>query len=146
MTIPNDLSRLTHRGLIKVAITTYGVLHGAPPEGDMLTVDLSTALRNPHHDPAMREMTGLDKPVRDHVLATPGAREIVERTVGRIEAAMTYHDPRQEMVEVGVYCKGGRHRSVAIAEEVAVWLRARGIQTEIEHRDISKPVVKSSKK
>lgn len=127
--------------LVQVIITSYGVLHGAPPAGDMLTVDLSRALRNPHHDPAMKFKTGLDDDVREHVLATPGADEIIDRTVDRIEAARTYGAMHGELTEVGVYCKGGRHRSVAIAEAVAMELRARGIRTEVEHRDIDKPVV-----
>ncbi|MBR8745145.1 RNase adapter RapZ [Nocardiopsis sp. MG754419] len=134
-------SRRNRSGLVQVAITTYGVLHGAPPAGDMLTVDLSRALRNPHHDPAMRFKTGLDTEVNDHVLATPGADEIIDRTIDRIEAARNYGAMHGEITEVGIYCKGGRHRSVAIAEAVAMELRARGIRTEIEHRDITKPVV-----
>ncbi|WP_017581633.1 RapZ C-terminal domain-containing protein [Nocardiopsis valliformis] len=142
---PSDVSSITDRGLVKVVITTYGVLHGAPPAGDMLTVDLSRALRNPHHDPQMKYKTGLDRQVRDHVMATPGATEIRDRTVDRIEAARVFHDMHGEITEVGIYCKGGRHRSVAIAEAVAVELRARGINTEVEHRDIDKPVVATPK-
>lgn len=43
---------------MSVAITTYGVLHGAPPSAvDPIRVDLTTALRNPADDPAMIEMT-----------------------------------------------------------------------------------------
>lgn len=145
MDVPADLSGLTDRSLVRVVIVSYGVLHGGPPPGDALTVDLTTALRNPPEDPDVRDrmvqMTGLDKEARDYVLATPGARRVVERTVGRIEAALTYHDPRGQYVMVHVYCQGGRHRSVAIAEETAAWLRADGINTEVEHRDVTKPVV-----
>lgn len=130
---------MSRNTLIQVVITTYGILHGAPPAGDLLTVDLANRLRNPHHDPQMKFKTGLDDDVRDHVLATPGADEIIDRTLDRIESSrVTMHG---ELTEVGIYCKGGRHRSVAIAEAVATELRARGIRTEVEHRDIDKPVV-----
>ncbi|MFB7672224.1 hypothetical protein ACFC26_12490 [Kitasatospora purpeofusca] len=73
---------------VRVEITSYGVLHQDPPSGDALTLDLTTALRNPPEDPAVREVmiasTGLDQVVHDYVLATPGALEIVERTVLRV--------------------------------------------------------------
>jgi UPF0042 nucleotide-binding protein len=126
-----------------VQITSYGVLHHDQPTGDALTVDLTAALRNPHDDPAMRYLTGLDAPVREHVLATPGAVDIVRRTVGRVTALMCFVLPG-EPVNLHVYCKGGRHRSVAIAEAVAAALRDLGIGVQVTHRHIARPVVQST--
>jgi RNase adapter protein RapZ len=129
---------------IRVVITTYGVLHGQAPAGDALTVDLRTALRNPHRDPAMRYKTGLDPEVREHVLATPGADRIIAHTVERVLAVLhAWADPHNLRSDLHVYCKGGRHRSVAIAEAVADRLRTFGVGVEVEHRDILKPVVRS---
>jgi RNase adapter protein RapZ len=128
-------------GLIKVVITTYGVLHGEAPEGDAVTVDLRRALRNPHQDPAMRYKTGLDPEVRDHVLSTPGADRIIADTVLRILAVLYGWAEPQLRSDAHIFCKGGRHRSVAIAEAVATRLRSLGIGVEVEHRDINKPVV-----
>ena len=132
-------------GLIEVLITTFGVLHGEAPSGDALTVDLRHALRNPFDDPAMRELTGHDSIVRDHVLETEGAQHIVNDALGRIQAALTWargwHDPH--IVRVHVFCKGGRHRSVAIGEEITRALNEEiRISAEITHRDVDKPVVK----
>lgn len=133
---------LDHRNSpIKVVITTYGVLHGEPPEGDAVTVDLRRALRNPHEDPAMRYKTGLDPEVRDHVLSTPGADQVITNTVQRILAVLYGWAEPQWRSDAHIFCKGGRHRSVAIAEAVANRLRSMGIGVEVEHRDINKPVI-----
>ena len=131
-------------GLTEVVITTFGVLHGEAPSGDALTVDLRHALRNPFDDPAMRELTGFDQVVREHVLETEGAQDIIGDALGRIQAALTWargwHDPR--IVEVHVFCKGGRHRSVAVGQELCRSLTEDfGIGAEITHRDVDKPVV-----
>lgn len=140
MTTPDSPAAM-YSPLVKVRIRTEGCLHPDFSPGDALTVDLSRALRNPHSDPSMRYRTGLDREVRQHVLTTPGARQVIDRTVDRILAAMTYHDALGEVTDVLIYCKGGRHRSVAIAEAVAVELRTMGVNVEVEHRHIDRPVV-----
>ncbi|WP_158920639.1 RNase adapter RapZ [Streptomyces sp. NBRC 109706] len=129
--------------LTQVLIETIGTLHSSKrPSGDHLYFDLSDKLRNPHHDPKMRELTGLDRRVRDHVLSTPGAMQIVERIAEQARAVLAgYSDRRRRLVRVTVACRGGRHRSVAVAEEVARYLRTEGIGVEVDHRDIKKPVV-----
>ena len=130
--------------MIRVVITTYGVLHGpAPDEGDALTIDLSNALRNPHANPDMRYRTGLDPMVRHHVLTTPGADRIVSLNVDRIRALVTVHTLQVQPIitRVHIACRGGRHRSVAVAEEIARELRREGIGVEVYHRDIDRPVV-----
>ena len=135
---------LTSGGGVQCVITSYGVLHGLAPEGDVLTLDLRRALRNPHHDPAMRHLTGLDPAVRDHVLATPGAERLINGAVFRVIAQLEgYAQPRNLRADLHVYCQGGRHRSVAAAEEIARRLRALGVHVEVEHRDIAKPVVQT---
>lgn len=124
-------------------ITTYGVLHGTAPASTptaAVILDLTTALRNPHHDPAMRYLTGLDDAVRDHVLTTPGAEQIITDTAERITTALANTEPGTP-VHAQVYCQGGRHRSVAVAEQLGARLRGAGITVHVHHRDVDKPVV-----
>lgn len=122
-----------------VIITSFGELHGSAPRARRpIEVDLSRALRNPHRDPQMRYLTGMDRAVRDHVMSTPGARGYVDDTVERVTRRLA---ESSGPVEVHVWCRGGRHRSVSIAEETAARLRASGVQATVEHRDIDKPVV-----
>lgn len=123
---------------MSVTITTFGVLHGDPPAAvDPVTVDLTEALRNPASDPAMIEMTGLDARVRDHVMNTPGAVEIRDQALAGIEEAFG-----DGPVQVLVYCRGGKHRSVAMGEELRDALAARGVDVRVVHRDVEKAVVR----
>jgi UPF0042 nucleotide-binding protein len=130
--------------LLQCVVHTYGVLHGVPPMGDGIVIDLSRALRNPHSDPAMRYLTGLHEVVADHVMATRGAEKIVADAVERIDCDLrNWSNPRGLITRVFVYCMGGRHRSVAVAEEIADRLYERGWGVEVDHRDIDKPVVQA---
>ncbi len=127
----------------RVLITSYGTLHGDAPEPFFhgmapVQIDVTTALRNPHDDPAMRHQTGLDADVYEHVLATPGAADIIEDALAEI---LGRFEDGQEAVEVHAYCRGGRHRSVALARALDTALAGRGIETDTVHRDVDKPVV-----
>lgn len=131
---------------VQVVITTYGTLHRTPPDETALVVNLTSALRNPPEDPAVRErlaqLDGLHPEVRAYVLDTPGALDIVGRTADQVRALVTgWGNPTGLLVRVHVVCQGGRHRSVVVAEEVATWLRAAGIGVEVDHLDIARPVV-----
>jgi RNase adaptor protein for sRNA GlmZ degradation len=144
--VPDDLYALTNASLIQILIVSYGAGHNDPPDGDALDIDLRDALRNPPDDPAVRDrmarLTGLDEQVRRYVLATPGAHKVIESIADRAQALFRhYYDPRLLMLRVHIRCQGGRHRSVAVAEEVAVWLRARGVGVEVEHRHIDRPLL-----
>jgi UPF0042 nucleotide-binding protein len=130
-------------GLVQVVIQTVGTLHddALGLAADSLYVDIGRKLRNPHSDPAMRYRTGLDPVVREHVLTTPGAYDIITMIKGQTVALVHHAAPRRRLVRVTISCRGGRHRSVAIAEETAKYLNADGICTEVDHRHIGQPVV-----
>lgn len=125
----------------RVLITSYGILHGAPPQplhrAMPVEIDLADALRNPHDDPGMRYLTGLDADVHAHVMTTPGAVDYRDQAVHEIQVRLSLG---VNPVEVFVYCRGGRHRSVAMAEAIGAALPA-NVETVVEHRDIDKPVV-----
>lgn len=133
--------------ILQVVIATYGVLHREAPGDEVaLAVNLTTALRNPPEDPAVRErmvqLNGLDSEVRTYVLDTPGALAIVGRVADQLRTLVEHWgNPTGRIVHAHVYCKGGRHRSVVVAEEVATWLRSAGYGVEVDHLDITKPVV-----
>lgn len=130
-------------GLVQVRIQTIGTLH--PGALDLvesgLYYDLGDKLRNPHHDPAMRYRTGLDREVYEHVLNTPGANDVINRIVNDTQALVAERSRTLKLAHVTIACRGGRHRSVAIAEIAAEYLRAEGIETDVDHRHIELPVV-----
>ncbi|MEU4834125.1 RNase adapter RapZ [Streptosporangium sp. NPDC023615] len=133
--------------LLQVVLKSYGILHReAPDEEVALAVNVTTALRNPPEDPAVRErmlqLNGLDAEVRAYVLDTPGALEIIGRTADQLRVLVEHWgNPTRRIVHAHVYCKGGRHRSVVLAEEIATWLREAGYGVEVDHLDINQPVV-----
>ncbi|RPK32446.1 glmZ(sRNA)-inactivating NTPase [Streptomyces sp. ADI92-24] len=128
-----------------IRFESFGFLHHDQPPGHGLLYDLREALRNPSDDPALRHLTGLDPRVRDHVRNTEGADELAERIAGESAAHLSYALPRGRDVKVFVGCRGGLHRSVALAEWAGELLRARlGADCpaiEINHRHIDRGVV-----
>ncbi|MFJ9447199.1 hypothetical protein ACIRRH_35920 [Kitasatospora sp. NPDC101235] len=109
---------------------------------DGLVYNVGDRFRNPHHGPRMRELTGLDEAVRDHVLRAPGVMLEVERIAESAKAVVYgYANRCRRLVHVTVACRGGRHRSVAIAESVAEYLRIDETNVEVEHHHIDRPIV-----
>jgi RNase adaptor protein for sRNA GlmZ degradation len=95
---------------MKVSIIAYGCRNGTHPEGLDLIYDCR-AIRNPHHKKELRALTGFDSAVQDEVLITAAARALLRQIKREVleRFALTHE------VKVGVYCTGGRHRSVVIA-------------------------------
>ncbi|MER7129711.1 RapZ C-terminal domain-containing protein [Streptosporangium saharense] len=122
-----------------ILIISYGWRHAPPPEAD-LHVDARRLLRNPHEDPSMRYLTGLDTAVACHVLDTPGARALV-RHMAAAARDLAQILPHKQIV-VGVGCQGGRHRAPALAQAILRDLRAHKVgEVEVTHRDIEKPLI-----
>ncbi len=124
-----------------VRIVSFGYGHGPAPEAD-LTVDVRRNLRNPHHDPGMRQLTGLDHAVQQHVVDTPGAHAIIVYTGQLLKELLAELGDSAE-VSLAIGCAGGRHRSVVVAEAIGWQMRARAVPVAVEHRDINKPVLAS---
>ncbi|MGA4980277.1 RapZ C-terminal domain-containing protein [Streptomyces cinereoruber] len=141
-------THLPGRGLVAAVISSIGIRHeGALGLVDTgLYLDLGRVLRNPADDPTMRYRTGLDNDVYAHVLKTPGALALINRTAVQLRA-LADEVPVGRLVRLTVTCQGGRHRSVAAAEMVGrlvweAWDGAYGV--DIEHHHIGHPVLTSS--
>ena len=83
-------------------------------------------------------MTGMDQPVREHLLKDPAWTDAIDR----LESLLTDWIPRywaagKSYVTVAFGCTGGRHRSVSAAEEMALRLRRAGFSPNVRHRDLS---------
>ncbi|MEV5408587.1 RNase adapter RapZ [Thermopolyspora sp. NPDC052614] len=124
-------------GCPPVEVTSFGYGHAAPPEADIV-LDGRRLFRNPHASPAMRAMTGLDPAVYEHVLSTPGVRQVVDHTAACVRELLA---ATGQSVRVGAGCAGGRHRSVVIARALADELAATGVDVRVHHRDVDKPII-----
>jgi RNase adapter protein RapZ len=128
-------------GRLTVSLTSFGFKHGAPLDVDML-LDVRF-LPNPHYDPDLRPLTGHDEPVRKAVLDLEDTREFLRRTEEMLEFLLPrYAAEGKAYLSLGIGCTGGRHRSVAISEELAGRLRAReerlNLEVHVRHRDIAR--------
>ncbi|GGS84545.1 hypothetical protein GCM10010156_48960 [Planobispora rosea] len=133
MTIPAPALRTAP----SVEITSFGYGHAPAPTADIV-IDARRRFRNPHHDPRMRELTGLNDRVHGHVMTTPGVAAAVAHTA-QLAAELTTTTGAPVTVAIG--CAGGRHRSVAMAEDLADELDGAGVHVTVTHRDVAKPVL-----
>ncbi|HUE58649.1 MAG TPA: RNase adapter RapZ, partial [Acidimicrobiales bacterium] len=84
-------------------------------------------------------LTGLDRPVREYVLRYAEAKEFVDRIDDLLAFLLPgYIREGKSYLTVAIGCTGGQHRSVALAEEIAGRLRARGYEPSVNHRDIDR--------
>ena len=121
-----------------LTLISFGFARGIPRNAD-LVFDMRF-LRNPHWEKALRDLTGLDPAVRDHIAGD----EVYEDALVRIEELLVILLPRyraegKSYVSVAFGCTGGRHRSVHVAERVAARLRAEGFSPTVDHRDLATP-------
>ncbi|WP_337191474.1 RNase adapter RapZ [Nocardioides flavescens] len=122
---------------LKVSVVSFGFKYGIPVDTDFLA-DMRF-LPNPHWVPELRPHTGLEAPVSDYVLGQPAAEEFVGRWVELIAGvADGYLAQGKRFAQVAVGCTGGKHRSVAVTEEVVRRLAARGIEARAVHRDLGR--------
>jgi len=122
---------------LRATVTSFGFKYGLPVDAD-LVVDVRF-LPNPHWDEGLRPMSGLDEPVSSFVLGQRGAAEFIDRYAELVALMRSgYLDEGKRYLTVAVGCTGGKHRSVAITEELAARLRSLGIATLVNHRDLGR--------
>ena len=120
---------------MRVSIRSFGFKHGHPQDVDVM-FDVRF-LPNPHWVPELRPQTGLDEPVRDYVMSQPDAAEFLEHAEGMLEFLLPrYEAEGKAYLSIGIGCTGGRHRSVALSEALAAWMRERGASVTVYHRDL----------
>lgn len=119
-----------------ITISSFGFSRGMPPVAD-LVFDMRF-LDNPHWDPVLRPLTGLDAPVGDHIRADSAFDEAFTRIRDLILFLLPrYRAQGKAYVHVAFGCTGGRHRSVFTAEQIAAALRASGFSPTLLHRNLS---------
>jgi UPF0042 nucleotide-binding protein len=122
---------------LQLTLMSFGYKYGLPVDAD-LVVDCRF-LPNPHWVPELRPHTGQDADVRDYVLSRPGAAEFLDRYQGVVELlAKGYLSEGKRYALLAVGCTGGKHRSVAMSEELARRLDAAGIDVVVQHRDLGR--------
>jgi UPF0042 nucleotide-binding protein len=140
----HDLKRFVHTRFVEpggsrlgVTVVSFGFRNGLPSHAD-LVLDVRF-LPNPYFVPALRPHSGLEPPVREYVLGQPDAGEFLDRLADFGAFLLPrYAAEGKSYLTLAIGCTGGRHRSVAIAEELARRLRLAGTPARVWHRDVDK--------
>ena len=122
---------------MRTSVTSFGFKHGTPRDTDML-MDCRF-IPNPHWVDELRPLSGMDAPVQDFVLGQDMAASFLEQLEEMLCRLLpAYEAQGKAYLSIAFGCTGGRHRSVAVAEAMAVRLRERGFDPSVRHRDLDR--------
>lgn len=126
---------------LRINVLSFGYKYGIPVDAD-LVLDCRF-IPNPHWIPELRPLNGLDAPVSEKVLSSEGVAEFVASYVSVVRQMIPgYFREGKKYVTIAIGCTGGKHRSVAIAEEIAKQLITVSADLEISahatHRDVGR--------
>ena len=122
----------------RVTVVSFGFKYGLPSDAD--AVADARFLPNPFWVPELRNQSGLDEPVREYVLGSEGALDFVDACAAALAPVLGgYRRENKRHATIAVGCTGGKHRSVAIAEELGRRLRELpGVTVNVRHRDLGR--------
>ena len=122
---------------LRVTVVSFGFKYGIPVDADFLA-DMRF-LPNPYWVPELRASTGSDAPVAEFVMKQEGAEEFLDAYVPMLaKVAEGYLREGKRFMRVAIGCTGGKHRSVAMSEEIARRLREQGLDVKTSHRDLGR--------
>jgi UPF0042 nucleotide-binding protein len=120
---------------LQIAVESFGFKHGVPLDADIV-MDVRF-LPNPHWVEDLRPLTGHDPKVRDYVLERAVTSAFLDNFESMlIEVVPHYQSEGRTYLTIAIGCTGGRHRSVAITEELARRFASHGIAARTSHRDV----------
>jgi RNase adapter protein RapZ len=120
---------------LRLNIISFGYKYGLPVDADLVAD--CRFLPNPHWVPELRALSGLDASVRDYVLGQPAATAFLAAYLSVLEVSLPgFEREGKRYVTLAVGCTGGKHRSVAMAEQLAARLTGRDVT--VSHRDLGR--------
>lgn len=124
------------RSKLSISVTSFGFKYGV-----LLDADLVFDVRfipNPYYIPELKEHSGLQKDVEDYVFKWSQTQIFIGKTIDMLEFLIPYYvtEGKTRLV-IGIGCTGGKHRSVAISEEIGRVLEKNGHRVLVDHRDLS---------
>jgi len=130
-----------HSQSMRVNVLSFGYKYGIPVDAD-LVLDCRF-IPNPHWNPELRPLTGLDEKVKLTVLSNPGVSEFVKSYISVINQMLPgYLREGKKYLTVAIGCTGGKHRSVSIAREIASTLNGEHdgfkVSAHASHRDVGR--------
>ena len=122
---------------LRATVMSFGFKYGIPVDAD-LVADLRF-LPNPYWDPKLKDLTGLDAAVNDYVVSSEQAQEFLTKYAELIDLVEDgYLREGKRFVTIAMGCTGGKHRSVAMAENLSARLVKSGVEVRVVHRDLGR--------
>ena len=124
--------------VLRLTVMSFGFKYGLPTDANFVA-DMRF-IPNPHWVPELRPHTGQDAPVSEYVLGREGVMEFVDTYVRMLEPVFEgYLRENKHYATIAIGCTGGKHRSVAVTEELARRLRALDrVSVQVTHRDMGR--------
>jgi len=121
-------------GLV-VFVTSFSFRRGLPRDAD-LVFDVRF-LNNPHYDPDLQPLSGLDQAVSAFIAADEGFDTFFDHLTRLLEPLLArYRQEGKSYLTIAIGCTGGRHRSVFVADELTRWLDGKARHLQLRHRDL----------
>jgi UPF0042 nucleotide-binding protein len=123
---------------VRLNLMSFGFKYGTPSDADLIAD--GRFLPNPFWVPELRQKTGMDPAVSEYVLSQLGAEEFIERYAAALEPVLAgYQRENKRHATIAIGCTGGKHRSVALTEELAKRLeKIPGVVVKVKHRDFGR--------
>ncbi|HHV46000.1 MAG TPA: RNase adapter RapZ [Tissierellia bacterium] len=136
--LKEEIAKIFLKGLelekLTISVVSFGFKHGILLDADLIFD--ARFISNPYYVPELRDLTGEDEKVREYVFKWEQTNIFVDKVVDLLEFLIpNYIKEGKTRLVVGIGCTGGRHRSVAIAKEIARRLEANGHRAIASHRD-----------
>ncbi len=122
---------------LRLSIVSFGYKYGLPVDADLVAD--CRFLPNPHWIAELAPLSGRDDPVREYVLSRPGAGEFLSHYAELLNVVLPgYEREGKRFVTLAIGCTGGKHRSVAMADELAARIAGAGVDVQVVHRDLGR--------
>ena len=121
----------------RVSVISFGYKYGLPVDADLVAD--CRFLPNPRWIEALAPLTGQDERVREYVLSQLGAADFLDAYLAALRVVLAgYEREGKQYVTLAIGCTGGKHRSVAMAEQIAERLEETGLNIQVVHRDLGR--------
>jgi len=122
---------------LRLSIVSFGYKYGLPVDADLVAD--CRFLPNPHWIAELAPLTGKDEPAREYILSRPGAQEFLHHYAELLRVVLPgYEHEGKRFGTRAVGCTGGKHRSVAMADELAARIVDAGADVQVVHRDLGR--------
>ena len=123
---------------LQLTLISFGFKYGLPSDADLVAD--ARFIANPFWIESLRPFSGEDTPVIEYVLAQPGVQEFIEHYVAALRPVLRgYLIENKRYATIAIGCTGGKHRSVAITNEISRRLSSLSdITLNVRHRDLGK--------